>query len=258
VSPGAPRNDASRGAPEPASPGEQAAREHLAVAVDCSDLGEAEQLLASVADCVGYAKVGLELFMRHGPAALELARRHGLRCFLDLKLCDIPATVERAVAAACAHGVELLTLHAGGGRLMIEAAAARVARERSSLGLVAVTVLTSLDDRDLVELGIVNTAGEQVLALGKLAIAAGASGLVCSPSEVARLRRELGAAPLLVTPGIRGSSDERGDQKRVATAAFAIQSGANLLVVGRPIRDAVDRRAAARALCHEIASASAS
>ncbi|MBK8995931.1 MAG: orotidine-5'-phosphate decarboxylase [Myxococcales bacterium] len=228
-------------------------RRRLAFALDYPSLAEARAGAAAVHDAVGVLKVGLELFVREGPSALALGTELGCDVFLDLKLHDIPETVERAVASAVAHGVRYLTLHAGGGRRMLEQAARRA--EGSGLCLLAVTVLTSLDDADLAELGVDEASGEHARRLATLARDSGIGGLVCSVKEVASLRQLMGPNAVLVTPGIRPSSGASDDQKRTGTPASAIRSGASLLVVGRPIRDAADPLAMARAIGREIAEA---
>jgi orotidine-5'-phosphate decarboxylase len=197
-------------------------------------------------------KVGLELFIREGPAAISLGRELGCDVFLDLKLHDIPMTVERAVRSAAGHGVRYLTLHAGGGPAMLEHAAR--AAEAHELTLLAVTVLTSLDAADLNAVGVAATPGDQASRLAQVARNAGVGGLVCSPAEVGHLRRTLGSDPVLVTPGIRPAGPAGDDQKRIATPAKAISDGSSLLVVGRPIRDAQDPAAAAQAIHDEIAA----
>jgi orotidine-5'-phosphate decarboxylase len=201
-------------------------------------------------------KIGLELFVREGPASVALGRELGCDVFLDLKLHDIPETVERAVAAAGALGARFLTLHASGGPRMLEAAARRATRENTGLVLLAVTVLTSLDAEDLAATGVAGDTAAQVLRLAQLARQAGVNGLVCSVAEVARLRAELGPAAVLVTPGIRLQGAGSDDQKRTGSPAEAVRAGSNVLVVGRPIRDAADPRAAARHVLLEIAEAS--
>jgi orotidine-5'-phosphate decarboxylase len=228
-------------------------RSRLAFALDYPTLADARQGAALVRDSVGVLKVGLELFVREGPAAVELGRELGCEVFLDLKLHDIPETVERAVASAGALGVRYLTLHTAGGPKMLEKAAAR-ARE-SGLVLLGVTVLTSLDAQDLAVLGIKDDPGAHALRLAKLGSAAGLGGFVCSPAEVSRLRRALGSEAVLVTPGIRPLGPAGDDQKRTGTPAGAIRDGASLLVVGRPIRDAPDPTAAALRIADEIAEA---
>jgi orotidine-5'-phosphate decarboxylase len=232
-------------------------RDRLAFALDFPSLTEARACAARVAESVGVLKVGLELFVAEGPKAVELGGQLGCKVFLDLKLHDIPETVERAVASAGQLGVSYLTLHAGSPR-MLEAAARRAELEGAGVQLLAVTVLTSLDTADLAAIGITATANEQVLRLARLAVQSGIPGLVCSTSEVAALRAELGSKVLLCTPGIRPSGSAVGDQKRVGTPSSAIRDGASLLVVGRPIRDASDPAASARAILEEMSGALAS
>ncbi|HVY27411.1 MAG TPA: orotidine-5'-phosphate decarboxylase [Polyangiaceae bacterium] len=230
-------------------------RERLAFALDYPTLADAEAGAARVAEVVGVLKVGLELFVAEGPAAVRLGSRLGNRVFLDLKLHDIPETVERAVATASQLGASYLTLHAAGGPRMLEAAATRAQREGAGLKLLAVTVLTSLDAADLQATGVSATPAEHVLRLGALARGAGIHGLVCSTAEVGSLRRALGPDAILVTPGIRPAGAAAGDQKRVGTPASALKDGSSLLVVGRPIRDAADPAAAARAILAEMSEA---
>ncbi len=225
----------------------------LIVALDLPDLAAIGPLVDRLPDGVRWYKVGLELFAAAGPAALDPLRERGRRVFLDLKLHDIPRTVERAVRSAAGHGVGLLTLHASGGPAMI-AAAARAARE---LGperprIVAVTVLTSLDAADLARIGVARPPADQAEELAAMAVEAGADGVVCSALEAARLRARLGPSALLITPGIRLPCGEAGDQKRVATPAAAARAGADFVVVGRPILDAPDPAAAATAVLAEL------
>ncbi|MCB9590409.1 MAG: orotidine-5'-phosphate decarboxylase [Polyangiaceae bacterium] len=231
------------------------ARKRLAFPLDYPTLAEARSGAQRIKDSMGVLKVGLELFVAEGPAAVTLGAELGMDVFLDLKLHDIPATVERAVASACALGARYLTLHAAGGPRMLEAAASRATKENSGLCLLAVTVLTSLDQSDLERVGVSASPGEQAERLGKLAVECGVGGLVCSPAEVAKLRSELGPRPVLVTPGIRPAGSDVGDQKRVGTPTEAIQNGSSLLVVGRPVRDAADPQSAALALATEVAEA---
>lgn len=233
------------------------ARDKLAFALDFATLAEAERGAARVADAVGVLKVGLELFVSEGPRAIELGRQLSCAVFLDLKLHDIPETVERAVASAAAHGVRYLTLHASGGPKMLAAAARRAERENAGLTLLAITVLTSLDAEDLLAVGVTRTPTEQVLHLARLAQASGIPGMVCSALEVGVLREALGPSAVLVTPGIRPEVSGADDQKRTGTPSSAIRAGASLLVVGRPIRDASDPAVAARAISDEIQRASA-
>jgi len=234
-----------------------AMRDRLAFALDYPTLQEAEAGAARVAAEVGVLKVGLELFVAEGPAAVRLGAKLGNQVFLDLKLHDIPETVERAVATAGQLGASYLTLHAAGGPRMLEAAAQRAAKEGTGLRLLAVTVLTSLDANDLQATGVNSAPAEHVVRLGKLARSAGIHGLVCSTAEVGALRAVLGPEAILVTPGIRPAGAALGDQKRVGTPASALRDGSSLLVVGRPIRDAADPAAAARAIVAEMSGAGA-
>ena len=219
----------------------------ICAALDVPDPAAAEKLASRLAGHVGLFKVGLELFVAHGRAAVEAVRKFGLPIFLDLKLHDIPQTVESAARAAAALGVEYVTVHASGGAEMIRAARRALPRTK----LLAVTALTSLGPEDLDAIGL---ARDVVPRLARLAVAAGADGVVCSPQEVAALRAALGPAPLLVVPGIRPAGAAKGDQRRTGTPAEAVRAGASILVIGRPLRDAPDPAAAADAIAREIAS----
>ena len=230
------------------------ARSKIAFALDYPDFAQASAGAALVAPSVGVLKIGLELFVREGPRAVEIGGALGKHVFLDLKLHDIPETVERAVQNAAALGVRYLTLHASGGRAMLERAANAAARAPSPLTLLAVTVLTSLDQADLAAQGIQGTPREHVLRVAGVAMDAGVRGFVTSPQEVGALRSALGNEAFLVTPGIRPAGSASGDQKRIATPVAALQAGADLLVIGRPIRDAADPRAAAEAIAQDIAA----
>jgi len=229
------------------------ARQRLVFALDYPDLSQARAGAELVRDAVGVVKVGLQLFIKEGPAAVSLGRDCGLEVFLDLKLHDIPATVGRAVASAGSLGVRYLTVHASGSKAMLASAVERAAE--SKLTIVAVTVLTSLDQQDLARLGLEATPGEQARRLASIAWEAGVRAFVCSPAEAGSLRSELGSEAIIITPGIRPGGAATQDQKRVSTPADAIGSGADLLVVGRPIRDASDPVAAARAIVDEIDAA---
>lgn len=224
--------------------------------LDVATAADARELAARVAPAVGVLKIGLELFVAEGPAVLSLGLEHERPVFLDLKLHDIPETVERAVASAATHGVRYLTVHASGGPEMLRRAAARAEKESGGrTTILAVTVLTSMSDDDLRATGVNDAALEQVTRLARLAWDNGVRGFVCSPLEVATLRSTLGPDATLVVPGVRPAGAATGDQKRVATPAATIRAGADLLVIGRPIRDAADPRAAAAAIADEIASA---
>ena len=225
----------------------------LIVALDVSTAAETEVAVTRLGPAVGFYKIGLELFAAAGPDVVSRVKRHGKRVFLDLKLHDIPRTVERAVKSCGALGVDLLTIHSAGGKAMIRAAADAAATFGASRPrVVAVTCLTSLDQSDLSDIGVTHVLDEQVAALGVLAVSHGADGIVCSPQEVAAMRRRLGPVALLVTPGVRPAGAAVGDQKRVATPAQAVRDGATHLVIGRPILEAADPRAAAEAILREI------
>lgn len=232
---------------------DEAARRKLAFPLDYDNLGAARRAAELVAESVGVLKIGLELFVKEGPAAVRLGRELGRDVFLDLKLHDIPATVDGAVASAAALGVKYLTVHAFGGPEMIEQAVRRAEREDPNLTILAVTVLTSLSGDDLAVMSIAASPDEQAIRLATMAAGAGARGFVCSPVELAALRRAVGPEAVVVTPGIRPSGSAANDQKRTGTPREAIGAGASVLVVGRPIRDAADPAAAARAVLHEIA-----
>ncbi len=231
------------------------ARARLAYALDYPTLEDARRGAGEVAPYVGVLKVGLELFVREGPGAVRELAELGCEVFLDLKLHDITKTVERAVASACQLGVRYLTVHCGGGPAMLEAAARRAEAEGSGLCVLGVTVLTSLDRADLEAVGVQADPADQAERLARLAAAHGLGGLVCSSAEVARLRAAVGPDLVLVTPGIRPTGGEVGDQKRVGTPADAIRQGSSLLVVGRPIRDAAHPAGAAQGILQEIVGA---
>ena len=231
--------------------------DRLVVALDVPDLGGARALATALAGKVGVFKVGLEQFVAHGPAAVEAARAGGAAIFLDLKIHDIPRTAAAAVRSAGTLGVRFTTLHALGGREMV--AAAREAAEACGADrpqLLAVTVLTSHDAASLAALGLASDDPEtNALRLARLALEAGADGLVASALEAPRLRRELGDGFWLVTPGIRLPGEAHGDQARVATPAEAVRGGASHVVVGRPIVKAGDPRAAAERVVADLAAA---
>jgi len=228
-------------------------RPPIAFALDFANVDDARAAAREVAPAVGMVKVGLELFVGAGSAAVRIGEDVGLPVFLDLKLHDIPETVERAVARASALGARLVTVHASGGRTMLRRAVERARGEGAGLDVCAVTILTSLDDADLSDIGLAGPAADAAVRLAKIAWAEGVRWFVCSPAEVARVRAALGPEATLVTPGVRPASSERGDQKRVATPEQAVADGASWVVVGRPIRDAKDRLAAAREIAETIA-----
>jgi orotidine-5'-phosphate decarboxylase len=229
----------------------------LIIAVDVSSPEEIIPIINSLPNEVTFYKVGLELFISAGPAAFIPLKKADKKIFLDLKLHDIPRTVARAVKTAAQHKVDILTVHAGGGSDMLKAAA-EAAREcgKNAPKLVAVTTLTSLNNDDLIEMGITRELSEHTLALGKMAIDAGIDGLVCSPHEAAAFRKLIGDEPILITPGIRPAGGDAGDQKRIATPSMAVKAGSSFLVVGRPILEAENPHEAATAIIKEIHDAS--
>ena len=223
----------------------------LIVALDTPDLAQARAWARAVAPACAMLKLGLEFFAAQGPAGLTQVTSGDV--FLDLKLHDIPNTVAGSVRALLPLNPALLTLHAGGGAAMIEAARNAVDAAGSRTRLLAVTVLTSLDEVALRSVGVADSPLEQVLRLGRLAVSAGAHGLVCSAHEVAALRDALGAGPVLVVPGIRPAGAAVGDQARTMTPRAAIAAGADYIVVGRPITGAPDAGTAAAEIAAEIA-----
>ncbi len=225
----------------------------LCVALDAPDLATAEDWAQQVTPAAGLLKVGLELFSAEGGAAVRRIAAHA-PVFLDVKLHDIPNTVAGAIRSLTPLGPAMITIHAAGGPAMI--AAAREAAERAGgatrPAILAVTVLTSMDAATLAETGIAGGTVQQVLRLARLAINAGADGLVCAPPEVRRLRDVLGGAPLLVVPGVRPAGSEVGDQARVATPEEVAGDGADWIVVGRPVTRAADPGEAARAIASAL------
>jgi len=221
----------------------------LILALDVDTGAEALALVRRLKPHLGLFKVGLQLFTREGPDFIRALRAEGVDLFLDLKFHDIPATVGHAVRAAVALDVRFTTIHAGGGLEMMQAAQA--ATQGSRTEILAVTVLTSLDDGALRQIGYDRTAGEQVLRFARLAALAGVPGLVCSPHEIALIREGLPDPIKLVTPGVRSGGEAKGDQKRTLSAPEAFKLGANHLVIGRPITKAPDPVVAAQAILAE-------
>ena len=223
------------------------------VALDCPDAKEALALAGRLDPALCRVKVGSELYTAAGPALVEKLQRSGFGVFLDLKFHDIPNTVAGACLAAAELGVWMINVHALGGRAMMEAARAALARKRAAPKLVAVTLLTSIGATDMGEAGLAGEPQEAVARLAHLARACGLDGVVCSAQETAALRRQLGSGFWLVTPGIRPEGAAGDDQKRVATPRQAIAGGADYLVIGRPITRVPDPLAALRAISAEIA-----
>lgn len=229
--------------------------ERIFVALDTVDAGRALSLARGLAGLVGGVKLGKEFFTANGPAGVERIAAAGMPVFLDLKFHDIQQTVAAAVTAALPLRPFMLNVHALGGAAMMRAAAEAAAAAGADRPLVlAVTVLTSLDDGDLGELGLAGPVLDRVLALARLARDCGLDGVVCSAQEVAALRREMGSGFKLVVPGIRPDWAAAGDQKRVMTPADAVEAGADYLVIGRPITGADDPAGAAQRIVAEMGS----
>lgn len=230
------------------------ARDRLIVALDVGSAAQARGIVAAVGDSAGAYKIGKQLFIAEGPGIVRDLVAAGRKVFLDLKLHDIPNTVAAAVRSAAELRVSMLTVHASGGAKMLRAAAEAAASSAARPLVLAVTVLTSLNDEDLQEIGVSGRVLDQVLRLAGLARASGCGGVVASAHEARELRRELGTGFAIVTPGVRPSGQETGDQARVVTPAEAIAAGATHLVVGRPITSTPDPAAAARRIVEEIAA----
>ncbi len=225
------------------------------VALDFPATEPALALLDQIDPAQCRVKIGKEMFTRAGPAFVEQVAGRGYQIFLDLKYHDIPNTVASACAAAADMGVWMMNVHASGGRKMMTAAAERLAGLQSRPLLIGVTILTSLGQDDLAEIGYPGTPADNVLRLAALAEDSGLDGVVCSPLEVEPLRRERGQAFHLVTPGVRPAGASVDDQKRIMTPGDAIRAGASYLVVGRPITAAADPLASLNAINDEVASA---
>lgn len=230
------------------------AQDRLIVALDVPTARQARELAGQVGDAAGIYKVGLQLFTAEGPALVRDLVSSGKRVFLDLKLHDIPNTVVHAVKSAKELGVSMLTVHASGGPSMLKAAADAADGE---LLLLAVTVLTSMDENELSQVGVGGRVQDQVLRLAELARAAGCGGVVASPRESSLIRGRLGEGFAIVNPGVRPAGAELNDQRRVATPAEAIRAGATHIVVGRPITQAAHPAQAAAAIVREIEQAQA-
>lgn len=225
----------------------------IILAVDVPSAAEVAPLLDKLPAELTWFKVGLELFTAEGPAVLQSLTQRQKKVFLDLKFHDIPRTVANAVTSAARLGVNLITVHAIGGRAMLQAAAeAAAAFGTNRPRLVAVTTLTSLNQEDFKDLGITRSVSAQALALTEMALASGIDGVVTSVHEAPALRERFGNTPILVTPGIRPAGADVGDQKRVATPGLAVEAGSTYLVVGRPIVEAADPCQATRAIQAEI------
>ena len=220
----------------------------LIAALDVSTRDDAHTLVSRLGGVPSWVKIGLELFCAEGPSIVRALTAGGMSVMLDLKLHDIPETVARTTARVAQLGAGLLTVHAGGGRSMLEAAV----KNAGDMRILAVTVLTSLDDGDLADVGAQGPVAELVKKRAELARSAGCHGIVASPHEVAAVRAIVPKSFLIVTPGVRPPGSAAADQKRVMTPAQARAAGSDLVVVGRPLRDAPDPAEAARAIVAEL------
>ena len=230
----------------------------IILAVDTSDFETAISWIKATEESVSVYKLGLEFYLNFGAAGVsQVVKRTGAEIFLDLKLHDIPHTVAGAAAAISGLSPKFLTVHASGGRAMVTAAAKAV----PNVAVTAVTILTSLSESDLFEIGYSNPALESAVALAKMAIESGAKAIVCSPLETAAIRSAIGSEPIIITPGVRPLAEQGGDdQMRTMTPGDAIAAGANFVVIGRPItnswRDGAQAmRDKARLIADEILSA---
>jgi orotidine-5'-phosphate decarboxylase len=229
--------------------------EKIILALDVDSFEAAEEMVKKLSGMIGIYKVGMQLFTRCGPRIIEMIHAHRGRVFLDLKFHDIPNTVARAVEEACKHNVFMLTVHAQGGKRMMASAVAAAGMRRGASSpplIVAVTVLTSMSQEDLQELGIDAPIQSAVSRLAALARQAGTSGVVASAKEAPLIRASCGKDFIIVTPGIRPQGSSPGDQKRTVTPAEAFAAGADYLVIGRPVLEAPDPVQAARDITAEV------
>jgi orotidine-5'-phosphate decarboxylase len=222
------------------------------VALDTPSLDRARALAQSLKPFIGGVKLGLEFYGANGPDGVRAIVSAGTPVFLDLKLHDIPNTVAGTMKALAPVGAAIINVHASGGAAMMRAAAEAARTSESRAKIIAVTVLTSLEDSDLAQIGVSGTALSQAVRLAILAKDSGLDGVVCSPHEIAAVRAGCGAQFLIVTPGVRPLGGERGDQKRVMTPKQAMEAGADILVIGRPITAAPDPVEAARQIAAEL------
>lgn len=234
------------------------ADDRLIVALDVDSFDKMKALVDELGDLISYYKVGMELYYSAGSDTIRYLKEHGKKVFLDLKLHDIPNTVGHSVASVTRLGVNLITVHAAGGRAMMQAASRYAKITADELGverpkILAVTVLTSFDDQGWQEVGGHLPIQEHVLELAALAKSSGVDGVVASPKEAGSIREMAGKDDfLIVTPGIRPSFAQTDDQKRIATPSQAFKDGSSMLVIGRPITQAIDPCAAARLILKEI------
>lgn len=222
------------------------ARERLVVAVDLSQRDDILRLVETLCGTVGVFKLGLQAFIANGPSIVREVVGAGERVFLDLKIHDIPNTAKHAVAEAARLGASIATVHAAGGESMLRACA------HDQLLVLAVTVLTSLEESDLLQIGMGGNAVENAVRLARLAKTAGLRGVVASPLEIEPIREACGAGFTILTPGIRPAGSDAGDQRRTMTPRDAVAAGADYIVVGRPITSAADPRSAAQKIVEEM------
>lgn len=232
------------------------ASDKIIVALDCPR-ERALELAELLGGHASWVKVGMTLFYAEGPAIVDAMRERGLKVFLDLKVHDIPFQVQGAVRAASLTGADILSIHGLGSSEMIRAARAgaeeaAAEREGQRTRLVAISVLTSMDEAALAEIGVSAPLADEVERLASLSFAAGADGIVCSPQEARQMRALLGPEALIVTPGVRPAGSDAADQRRVATPAAALAAGASKLVIGRPITGAENPVEAFDAICAEL------
>jgi orotidine-5'-phosphate decarboxylase len=223
------------------------ATDRLIVAIDRSSRDDILRLADALHDAAGVLKIGLQAFVANGPSIVREVIERGAKVFLDLKIHDIPNTAKNAVTEAASLGAAMVTVHTAGGEAMLRACGI------DSTLVLGVTILTSLDDAELQRIGFLGTPLDNAVRLAKLAQESGLRGVVASPHEVAAIREACGNAMRLVVPGIRPEGSEAGDQRRTMTPAAAIAAGADYIVVGRPITDASDPRAAALAIVESFA-----
>ncbi len=235
------------------------AKDRIIFALDVGDMDAARRWVDLLGTKVGWFKVGLELFTAAGPPVVELIKENGLKCFLDLKFHDIPNTASGAVRSATRMKVDMMTIHISGGGGMIQAARRAAAEEAQAMGIsvpkiIGVSVLTSLNQDDLGDIGIQLPVKEQVLNLITLAGKSAIDGIVCSPADLTYVRPHIPKSTTVITPGIRPEWAATGDQKRIATPKMAIDAGADLLVIGRPISKADNPAQAVDRIVQEIES----
>jgi orotidine-5'-phosphate decarboxylase len=227
----------------------------VSVALDTPDLSRAIELAGLVHPYVGGLKIGLEFITAQGPNGIRAIAALGLPVFADVKFHDIPNTVAGATRAIAALGIGMFNVHVSGGEAMLRATMDAAASATPRPRVLGVTVLTSMNDADLVAVGQTGPAAAQVIRLARLAKSTGLDGVVCSPLDISAIREACGPEFLIVTPGVRPAGADLADQRRVMTPAQAVRAGADILVVGRPITDARDPAAAAQAIADEIGNA---